>query len=209
MQCHWLCAVPLAVAVVSNNSDAMLVMLMVYYCTMRKNMGEHERHACYMQHTTQANALAAGFGGTPWERHGTFYGDFRCFVASLLPTTTIFLPSGVNTHYQWCGIGFTGLPNGIGWGGQENYFGLFIASDMEHAMSRPCATFANPRSLLSDEESDVAVVEVWLVEPVEQEEHTSSSVLDSRVTDQQFLKLAGIHVNHSAGYRAEEPIEID
>lgn len=166
---------------------------------------------CYiLAPNIQDGCMAAGFAGTPWEKHGKFYGDFRCFVASLLPATTVYTPSGVNNNYQWCGIGFSGLPNGFGWGGQEGYYGLFVASDMEHAMSRPCATFANPRRLLSAEECGVAAVEVWLVEPAVQEEHEGPvSVLDARATDQQFLKLAGVTANHSAGYRADEPIESD
>lgn len=164
----------------------------------------------HIWNTSQANALAVGFAGTPWEKHGMFFGDFRCFVASLLPTTTVFLPCGINTNFQWCGMGFANLPNGLGFGGQEGFFGLFLSSDMEHAMSRPCATFANPRTLLSAEESDVAAVEVWLVEPVEQDEHAhNSSVLDARTADKQILKFAGVKVDHSAGYRADEPIESD
>lgn len=154
--------------------------------------------------------MAAGFASTPWEKHGTFYGDFRCFVASLLPTTTVYTPSGVNSNFQWVGWGFSGLPNGVGFGGQEHYFGLYVALDMEHAMSRPCATFANPRSLLSAEECGVAAIEVWLVEAVEQDEQgAQTSVLDARATDNEFLKLAGVAANHSAGHRAEEPIETD
>lgn len=138
-----------------------------------------------------------------------FYGDFRCLVASLSPTTTIYTASGVNTNYQWCGMGFSGLPNGLGWGGQEGYFGLFVASDMERAMSRPCATFANPRTLLSAEECGVAAVEVWLVEPVERDdEQEQKSVLDARGADKEFLKIAGVAADNSAGMRAAEPIEI-
>jgi hypothetical protein len=43
---------------------------------------------------------------------------------------------------QWCGVGFTQLPNGIGFGGQVGHYGLWLDSTMDHGMSRPAATFA-------------------------------------------------------------------
>lgn len=71
-------------------------------------------HASPTNTRTQTGALAAGIASSPWVKHGTFYGDFNCCVASLLPMTTVYRPSGVNGNYQWCGVGFQNLPNGIG-----------------------------------------------------------------------------------------------
>jgi hypothetical protein len=48
---------------------------------------------------------------------------------------------------QWCGIGFTQLPNGIGFGGQVGHYGLWLDSTMDHGMSRPAATFARCAAL--------------------------------------------------------------
>jgi hypothetical protein len=43
---------------------------------------------------------------------------------------------------QWCGIGFSQLPNGIGFGGQVGHYGLYIDSTMDQGMSRSAATYA-------------------------------------------------------------------
>lgn len=100
-------------------------------------------------------------------------------------------------------------------------------------MSRPCATFANPAPLLSSPTPTIAAVEVWLLEPLVGEEGEdgvvgttggrgsggagnvhASSVLTTHGSDRQFMKLAGVSVDSSAGYRsgahrAEPPIEED
>lgn len=49
---------------------------------------------------------------------------------------------------QWCGIGFSQLPNGIGFGGQVGHFGLWLDHTMDSGMSRPAATFARWVALL-------------------------------------------------------------
>ncbi len=92
-------------------------------------------------------------------------------------------------------------------------------------MSRPCATFANPDPLLSSPTPTLAVVEVWLLQPLETEDdedgvpgqHTNKmgggtgSVLNTRAADQHFMKLAGVALDSSAAYRnrVEPPIEED
>lgn len=69
-------------------------------------------------------------------------GDFACCIFSLLPTARMYPASGINANLQWCGIGFTQLPNGLGFGGQVGHYGLYIDSTMDGGMSRPSATFA-------------------------------------------------------------------
>lgn len=49
---------------------------------------------------------------------GQFYGNSSAFVFRLLPTAAIFHATGINDNYQWCGVNFGQLPNGIGFGGQ-------------------------------------------------------------------------------------------
>ena len=48
-------------------------------------------------------------------------GDFHSFVFSLLPDFRLHRPSGVNSNFQWTGVGFSQLPNGIGFGGQARF----------------------------------------------------------------------------------------
>ena len=97
-------------------------------------------------------------------------GDFHSFVFSLLPEFRIHKPSGVNSNFQWTGVGFSQLPNGIAFGGQVRYcrvltchdqdvslhlhaiwtraaslqvghFGLLIDGTLDHGHSRAAATY--------------------------------------------------------------------
>jgi hypothetical protein len=50
--------------------------------------------------------------------HGCTSGDHSNWVFGLLPAVLTYPASGINTNLQWCGQGFSQLPNGIGFGGQ-------------------------------------------------------------------------------------------
>ena len=56
--------------------------------------------------------------------------------------------TGMNTNYQWCGVGFNQLPNGLGFGGAQQaaagQFALYVDSTLDKGMSRPLATFGSP-----------------------------------------------------------------
>jgi hypothetical protein len=43
-----------------------------------------------------------------------------------------------------CGLGFTQLPNGLGFGGQVGHFAMYVDSTLEAGISRPSATYASP-----------------------------------------------------------------
>jgi hypothetical protein len=45
-------------------------------------------------------------------------GDYASSIFSLLPQAHIYPASGINANLQWCGLGFSQLPNGVGFGGQ-------------------------------------------------------------------------------------------
>ncbi|OLY79552.1 TLD domain-containing protein 1 [Smittium mucronatum] len=60
----------------------------------------------------------------------------------------VFNSSGLNSHYQYFNYQTMTMPNGLGLGGQLDYFGLWIDSDFIHGHSFPSATYSN--SNLSD-----------------------------------------------------------
>ncbi|GFR42539.1 hypothetical protein Agub_g3446, partial [Astrephomene gubernaculifera] len=64
-----------------------------------------------------AGGSCGGFAPLPWVRSGSFYGDVSSFIFSLEPATQIFPATGINDNLQWCGVGFTQLPGGLGFGG--------------------------------------------------------------------------------------------
>lgn len=45
-------------------------------------------------------------------------GDYASSIFGLLPQARLYPASGINANLQWCGVGFTQLPNGVGFGGQ-------------------------------------------------------------------------------------------
>ena len=69
-------------------------------------------------------------------------GNFHSFVFSLHPSAAFYKPGGANTNFQWCGINFSQLPNGIGFGGQASYFGLYVDGTLDEGMSRASATYS-------------------------------------------------------------------
>ena len=77
-------------------------------------------------------------------------GNFSSFLFQLLPRLEVFPPSGANQNFQYCGHSFAALPNGIGFGGQVNYWSLFVDGLFEKGMSHKGATYTNPSSLSAD-----------------------------------------------------------
>jgi hypothetical protein len=60
----------------------------------------------------------------------------------------MYKATGINSNFQWCGIGFSQLPNGCGFGGAQGatnmgQFALYVDSTLDTGMSRPIATFGN------------------------------------------------------------------
>ena len=84
------------------------------------------------------------------KRHDAVAGNFSNFLFQLLPRIAIYGPSGANQNFQYCGHTFASLPNGLGFGGQVNYWSLFIDGLFESGMSHKGATFTNPTSLSAD-----------------------------------------------------------
>lgn len=153
--------------------------------------------------------VVGGYAPVPWTKHGDFYGEFTTFVFSLLPATRVYRASGINAHFQWCGVGFSQLPNGIGFGGQKGNCALWLDSSFDVGVSRPAATFASP-SLTHAQSFRVASVEVWAVGPREGEEEAGgegegASVLDRFKEERQIMQWAGVNKNHSDGYRRVDP----
>ncbi|GLT90054.1 hypothetical protein SLE2022_080060 [Rubroshorea leprosula] len=90
--------------------------------------------------------IYGGYASQPWERHGDFYGDMKSFVFQLHPKVSIFRPTGANNNLQWCAVSFSSeaIPNGIGFGGRINHFGLFLSASFDQGHTFSCTTFNSP-----------------------------------------------------------------
>ncbi|GFH16229.1 TLDc domain-containing protein [Haematococcus lacustris] len=155
--------------------------------------------------------VLGGFAPAPWAKSGTFFGDHSAFVFRLEPELQVFNATGINTNFQWCGVGNSQLVNGLGFGGAQGaagQFGLLLDVSMDRGMSRPIATFGSP-CLASQQLFQVGVVEAWLLQAPEEEDvpatTTNGTVMDRMASDRAFMSLAGVGTDHSAGLRQQRP----
>ncbi|XP_034031614.1 MTOR-associated protein MEAK7 [Thalassophryne amazonica] len=155
-----------------------------------------------------------GFASHAWEVKPQFQGDSRCFLFTVFPRLRVYTPTGYNEHFMYLNHGQQTMPNGLGMGGQLDYFGLWLDSDFGHGHSRAqpkCTTYGSPQ-LSGDEEFILDSVEVWAVgkppEPEEscfliislEEPNSNKSILDRDLEIQAMMKIRGKPL-HSQGLR--------
>uniref|UniRef100_A0A1A7YDI7 MTOR-associated protein MEAK7 n=2 Tax=Iconisemion striatum TaxID=60296 RepID=A0A1A7YDI7_9TELE len=151
-----------------------------------------------------------GFASQTWEIKPQFQGDSRCFLFSVFPTLRVYTATGYNEHFMYLNQHQQTMPNGLGMGGQHDYFGLWLDSDFGrgHSRARPkCTTFGSPQ-LSGDEDFTLDSVEVWAVgkppQPAEdEEEEGKKSILNVDPEVQAMMELTGKTL-HSEGFRELE-----
>ena len=154
-------------------------------------------------------AVFGGFAPQPWAKRGAFYGDGGAFVFSLSPAAAVYPSTGINANYQWCGAGFSELPNGLGFGGQVGHCAVFVDDALDAGVSRPSATFANPALASGGRQAfAVAAVECWALQQQQQRRASDgggggagATVMDRFAHEREFLGLAGAHAGYSEGVR--------
>jgi hypothetical protein len=108
--------------------------------------------------------IFGGFHSLPFIPNPKFDGDGRCFVFSGNPLR-LFRPTRINENFVYYNHGQQTLPNGIGFGGQIDYFGWFVSHDVEkgHSMAQPISTtYGNPQ-LTKEQIFRVDQLEVWCI----------------------------------------------
>ncbi|KAG9338106.1 hypothetical protein JZ751_027077 [Albula glossodonta] len=136
-----------------------------------------------------------GFASHSWDIKPQFQGDSRCFLFSVFPSLRVYTCTGYNEHYMYLNQGQQTMPNGLGMGGQHNYFGLWLDSDFGHGHSRArprCTTYGSPQ-LSGKEDFTLENVEVWGVgqPPEELQAEGKKSVLDMDPETQAIMEMAG------------------
>ncbi|XP_071448939.1 MTOR-associated protein MEAK7 [Hetaerina americana] len=158
---------------------------------------------------TQGN-MFGGFAPACWDLGPKFYGDDRSFLFSLSPKMGIYRPTGYNDHFMYLDVQQQTLPNGLGMGGQFNYFGMWLDADFGSGhCSKSCTTYDCPQ-LSKETEFKIQHVEVWAVgkpPPTPQELGERSSVLDGNYEAKALLSMAG-REEHSAGYREKKDLDL-
>ncbi|XP_005102865.1 MTOR-associated protein MEAK7 [Aplysia californica] len=107
-----------------------------------------------------------GFASIPWEINPKFTGDSSCFLFKACPDYSIYRPTGYNENFMYLNHRVQTLPNGLGMGGQLEYFGLWIDQEFDighsKAGAKGCTTYGSPQ-LSGDAEFQVDCLEVWAI----------------------------------------------
>ncbi|KFU96060.1 TLD domain-containing protein KIAA1609, partial [Chaetura pelagica] len=154
--------------------------------------------------------IFGGFASHTWEVKPQFQGDNRCFLFSVFPSLAVYTCTGYNDHYMYLNHGQQTMPNGLGMGGQHEYFGLWIDSDYGkgHSKAKPRCTTYNSPQLSAKEDFTLDAMEVWAVGDLL--EHTGTkgkkSILDVDPEAQALMEMIG-KPRQSEGLR--EPLEED
>ncbi|KAI9102526.1 TLD-domain-containing protein, partial [Phlyctochytrium arcticum] len=87
---------------------------------------------------------------------------------SLSPTMAVYTPTSINKNHVYFNVGAHTLPNGLGFGGQMEYFGLWIGETFEGCSkaSPRSTTYDNPM-LSGSQDFVIDSIEAWLVKPKE------------------------------------------
>ncbi|XP_053126931.1 MTOR-associated protein MEAK7 isoform X2 [Hemicordylus capensis] len=152
--------------------------------------------------------IFGGFASCSWEVKPQFQGDSGCFLFSVSPSLAVFTYTGYNDHYMYLNHGQQMMPNGLGMGGQHNYFGLWIDGNYGkgHSKAKPRCTTYNSPQLSASENFTLDAVEVWAVGdlPEDTTGKGAKSVLDADPEAQALLEMIG-KSRQSEGLR--EPVD--
>lgn len=148
-----------------------------------------------------------GIAASSWQLKPTFYGTTGCRLFTLRPRLSIYSPSGYNDHFMYLNHGQQTLPNGLGMGGQFNYFGLWIDDSFNtgHSKAAPTSTTYNSPQLSALPEFEVDTIEVWSIQPQATENPEGTrSILDQNVEAKAILDMIGKE-RRSEGFRELDP----
>ena len=113
-----------------------------------------------------------GYGSHPWAVGPKFFGDNTSFLFNLYPKKYNYEALRYNSNYQYLNSKAKTFPNGLGMGGQLEFFGLWLDAEYGKGKCAPsCSSFASPQ-LSRNEDFTYHHVEVWGVgeEPEEDED---------------------------------------
>ncbi|KAM5137972.1 MTOR-associated protein MEAK7 [Mantella aurantiaca] len=151
-----------------------------------------------------------GFASKSWEVKPQFQGDSRCFLFTVSPRLDIYTYTGYNDHYMYLNHGQQTMPNGLGMGGQHEYFGLWIDSNFGkgHSKAKPRCTTYNSPQLSAKEDFTIDAMEVWALGdlPEHLQVKNKKSVLDADPEAQALLEMVG-KARQSEGLRDKEEDE--
>ncbi|KAI8054280.1 TLD-domain-containing protein [Syncephalis plumigaleata] len=145
--------------------------------------------------------LFGAFTKEAWRKSPDFYGSADNFLFTQQASSAIrtFTATSTNDHYQYLNFNTKSLPNGLGMGGQLNYFGLWIGADHfgeGHSKASPLSSTYRSPQLSSSEKFMIEEMEVWCVQERvsdedDEQQQSSASILDRNPDATALLEMAG------------------
>ncbi|KAI9298900.1 TLD-domain-containing protein [Neoconidiobolus thromboides FSU 785] len=158
----------------------------------------------------KSNYCFGGFTDNSWKKDGHFSGTGNEALFSIIPKLGWYSTTNYNKNFKYFMDQSQTLVNGLGFGGQLNYFGLFLETNFNngHSKAHPnCSTFNSPQ-LSKNEEFEIEHVQILCLKQIENEEGGSNqkSILDNNEAAA-FLEMAN-HKIYSKDLR-EEKLDIE
>ncbi|TDG48588.1 hypothetical protein AWZ03_004917 [Drosophila navojoa] len=152
--------------------------------------------------------IFGGYAPESWALKPQFAGNDTSLLYTLSPAMRCFTATGYNDHYQYLNLNQQTMPNGLGMGGQFEYWGLWLDCMFGEGQSvESCTTYADYVQLSKRKQFKIRNLEVWAVGdlPVKDDEegggdNQKRSVLDGNLEDRAMLEIAGKQM-HSDGLR--------
>ena len=132
-----------------------------------------------------------GFATAPWAMNPKFCGNAETFLFHLNPKMNIYDSTPFNSNYQYFNLKQKTMPNGLGMGGQLEYFGFWIDHEFGIVKTSPsCSTYQSPQ--LGGTEGKIRRLEVFGVGELKiDEDEEGPSVLDMDPEAQAVLEMMG------------------
>ncbi|KAI9197278.1 TLD-domain-containing protein [Polychytrium aggregatum] len=145
---------------------------------------------------SKTNAVFGGYASQEWNPKPKFYGDSSSFLFTVSPSTAIYPASGVNGNYQYFNSGTKTLPNGLGFGGQFDYFALWIDSSFGKGYSKGYSSTYVNAPLNGPDDFEIDFVEVWIVKEKEVDDRLvpkrgKKSILETNPEVSAILEMSG------------------
>jgi len=131
-----------------------------------------------------------GFASHSWRLGPKFFGDSDSFLFQVRPRMHVYDSTPFNQNFQYFNNKQQTMPNGLGQGGQLDYFGYWIDSEFGLVSTAPsCSTFHSPQ--LGAQNGRIAELEVWGVGPEAEQEEGKRSVLNMDPELQAVMEMMG------------------
>ncbi len=130
----------------------------------------------------QDGYVFGGFNSDSWRVGPKFFGQPACFLFHLRPRAQQYESARFNANYAYFNLKQKTMPNGMGMGGQLDYFGLWLgAEDYGRGKSAPsCSSYQSPQLAKAGQDFEYDHLELWGLgeEPDLGEEGAGRSALD-------------------------------